>query len=123
MKRFSQIFLGALLSGATTLGAYKLLFDDNGKFSLGKSPITTLATNSYAKKVGLSPEVLDFTEAAEKTIHPYVHVKNVSYKTVTNPMLEYYYGYKGGQTQEQVGTGSGVVISEEGITVRTKHAW
>jgi hypothetical protein len=53
----------------------------------------------------LSPEVLDFTEAAEKTIHTVVHVKNVSYKTVTNPMLEYFYGYKGGQ--EQVGTGSG----------------
>jgi hypothetical protein len=31
--------------------------------------ITTLSTDSYAKKVGLSPDVIDFTEAAEKTIH------------------------------------------------------
>ncbi|SDW86119.1 trypsin-like peptidase domain-containing protein [Flavobacterium degerlachei] len=121
MKRFSQLFLVALLSGATTLGAYKLLFDTNGLFSSTKSPITTLATESYNKKVGLSPEVVDFTEAAEKTVHSVVHVKNVSYKTVTNPMLEYYYGYKGGQTQEQVGTGSGVIISEDGYIVTNNH--
>lgn len=121
MKRFSQLFLVALLSGATTLGAYKLLFDTNGFFSSNKSPITTLATESYNKKVGLSPEVVDFTEAAEKTVHSVVHVKNVSYKTVTNPMLEYYYGYKGGQTQEQVGTGSGVIISEDGYIVTNNH--
>jgi hypothetical protein len=62
------------------------------------------------KKVGLSPDVIDFTEAAEN--HTYRSPReNVSYKTVSNPMLEYYYGYKGGQTQEQVGTGSGVIIS------------
>lgn len=121
MKRFSQLFLVALLSGATTLGAYKLLFDNNGPLSSNKSLITSLATDSYTKKVGLSPEVLDFTEAAEKTIHTVVHVKNVSFKTVTNPMLEYYYGYKGGQTQEQVGTGSGVIISEDGYIVTNNH--
>jgi S1-C subfamily serine protease len=41
------------------------------------------------------------------------------HKTVSNPMLEYY-GYKGGQTQEQVGTGSGVIISADGYIV-TNH--
>jgi S1-C subfamily serine protease len=32
-------------------------------------------------------------------------------------MLEYFYGYKGGQSQEQVGTGSGVIISADGYIV------
>jgi S1-C subfamily serine protease len=36
-------------------------------------------------------------------------------------MLEYYYGYKGGQTQEQVGTGSGVIISADGYIVTNNH--
>ena len=121
MNRFSQLFLASLLSGAVTLGAYKLLFDTNGYFSSNKNPITTLSTDSYAKKVGLSADVIDFTEAAEKTIHTVVHVKNVSYKTVSNPLLEYYYGYKGGQTQEQVGTGSGVIISADGYIVTNNH--
>jgi Do/DeqQ family serine protease len=111
----------SLLSGATTLGAYKLLFDTNGYFTNNKNGITTTASETYNKKVGLTADVLDFTEAAEKTVHTVVHVKNVSYKAVSNPMLEYFYGYKGGQSQEQVGTGSGVIISADGYIVTNNH--
>ena len=121
MKKFSTLFLVSLLSGAMTLGAYKLLFDTNGYFSNDKISAVTMASNSYGKKVGLSADVIDFTEAAEKTIHTVVHVKNVSRRTITNPMLEYFYGYKGGQSQEQVGTGSGVIISEDGYIVTNNH--
>ncbi len=121
MKRFSNLFLVSLLSGATTLGAYKILFENRGVLSEYKSPVTASVNDSYNKKVGLSPETLDFTEAAEKTIHTVVHVKNVSYQKISNPMLEFFYGYKGGQTQEQVGTGSGVIISEDGYIVTNNH--
>ena len=121
MKRFSTLFLISLLSGAVTLGAYKLLFDNDGYFSNNKNSIVTVASDSYGKRVGLSAENVDFTEAAEKTIHTVVHVKNVSRKTVINPMLEYFYGYGGQQQQEQVGTGSGVIISEDGYIVTNNH--
>jgi Do/DeqQ family serine protease len=121
MNKISQLFLVSLMSGATTLGAYKLFFDSNAPFSLDKKPLTSLSTNSYNRNVGLSSSVLDFTDAAEKTIHTVVHVKNVSRKTVSNPMLEYFYGYQGGQSQEQVGTGSGVIISEDGYIVTNNH--
>lgn len=121
MKKFSTLFLVSLLSGVVTLGAYKVLFDTNGYFSNEKKSAVTVASDSYGKKVGLSAEVIDFTEAAEKTIHTVVHVKNVSRRTITNPMLEYFYGYKGGQSQEQVGTGSGVIISEDGYIVTNNH--
>ena len=121
MNKMSQLFLVSLMSGATTLGAYKLFFDSNAPFSLDKKPLTALATNSYNRNVGLSNNVLDFTEAAEKTIHSVVHVKNVTRRTVSNPMLEYFYGYQGGQSQEQVGTGSGVIISEDGYIVTNNH--
>ncbi len=121
MKKISTLFLVSLLSGVVTLGSYKLLFDTNGYFSKDKSGLVTMASNSFEKRVGLSTEVLDFTEAAEKTIHSVVHVKNVSRTTVSNPILEYFYGYKGGQSQEQVGTGSGVIISEDGYIVTNNH--
>lgn len=121
MKRFSNLFLVSLLSGATTLGAYKLLFDNDSYFSNNKKTITTLASDNYTKRVGLSSDVLDFTEAADKTIHTVVHVKNVSHQKVRDPMLEFFYGYKGGQSQEQVGTGSGVIISEDGYIVTNNH--
>jgi serine protease Do len=119
MKRFSSLFLVSLFSGAVTLASYKLLFDDNGYFS--KNSIVTQASNSYGRNVGLSAENVDFTEAADKTIHTVVHVKNVSRTTVTNPILEYFYGFQGGQQQEQVGTGSGVIISEDGYIVTNNH--
>ncbi|HTG64818.1 MAG TPA: Do family serine endopeptidase [Flavobacterium sp.] len=121
MNRFSNLFLVSLLSGATTLGAYKLLFDDNGYFSNNKKTLTTLASDTYTKRVGLSPDVLDFTEAADKTIHTVVHVKNVSRQKINDPILEFFYGYRGGQSQEQVGTGSGVIISEDGYIVTNNH--
>ena len=119
MKRFSSLFLVSLLSGAVTLGSYKLLFDDNGYFS--KKSIVTQAPSLYGRTVGLSEEAVDFTEAADKTIHTVVHVKNVSRTTVSNPILEYFYGFRGGQEQEQVGTGSGVIISEDGYIVTNNH--
>lgn len=121
MKRFSTLFLISLLSGAVTLGAYKLLFENGRYFSTDKNQIVTTASDSSGKRVGLSTENVDFTEAAEKTIHTVVHVKNVSRKTISDPILEFFYGYKGGQTQEQIGTGSGVIISEDGYIVTNNH--
>ncbi len=121
MKQISKLFLVSLFSGAITLGAYKLLFDDGGYFSSNKNGITTTASPSYSKQVGLNAENIDFTTAADKTIHTVVHVKNVSVRTVSNPVLEYFYGYGGQQQQEQVGTGSGVIISEDGYIVTNNH--
>jgi len=121
MKRFSTLFLVSLLSGATTLGAYKILFESNNSFFGRENSVVTLAPNSYGKNVALAAETVDFTEAADKTIHTVVHVKNVSRRTVSNPMMEFFYGYGGQQQQEQVGTGSGVIISEDGYIVTNNH--
>lgn len=121
MKRFSSLFLVSLLSGATTLGAYKLLFDSNNSFFGRENSVVTLAPNSLGRNVALSAETVDFTAAADKTIHTVVHVKNVSRRTISNPMMEFFYGYGGQQQQEQVGTGSGVIISEDGYIVTNNH--
>lgn len=120
MKKISSLFLVSLLSGVTTLGAYKLVFDNDSarNSELSVAPSYT----HYAKPVGLSAEAIDFTEAAERTIHTVVHVKNVSYSTLpSNPILEFMYGYRGGQQQAQIGTGSGVIITEDGYVVTNNH--
>lgn len=121
MNRISSLFLVSLFSGVLTLSAYKLLFDNNGYFSNNKNSIVTDAPNSYGRTVGLSTEAVDFTEAADKTIHTVVHVKNVSRQTINNPLMEFFYGFGGQQSQEQVGTGSGVIISEDGYIVTNNH--
>ena len=119
MKKISGLFLLSLLSGATTLGAYKIFIDDDALFQ--KEAVVTMAPENYTRNVGLGSETIDFTDAASRTVHSVVHVKNVSYRTVTNPMMEFFYGYKGGQQQEQIGTGSGVIISEDGYIVTNNH--
>src|SRR5688572_10295744 len=118
MKRLGNLFLVSLLSGVTTLGAYKLLFESELTHS---KPIVTVAPEHYTRSVGFNDQAVDFTEAADKTIHNVVHVKNVSRRTVNDPILEFFYGYKGGQQQEQIGTGSGVIISEDGYIVTNNH--
>jgi len=117
MKRLSSLFLVSLLSGATTLGAYKLFIEKDGN---GNS-IVTQAPSSFGRTVGMGNENIDFTSAAENAVHTVVHVKNVSVRTVYNPIMEFFYGSRGGQQQEQIGTGSGVIISEDGYIVTNNH--
>ena len=117
MKKVSSLFLVSLLSGTITLGAYKLFIEKNSN----SNSIVTQAPDYYGKTVGLGSENVDFVVAADKAVHTVVHVKNVSIRTVSNPIMEFFYGSKGGQQQEQIGTGSGVIISEDGYIVTNNH--
>lgn len=118
MKRISGLFLVSLMSGAVTLGAYKLFFEENSS----QKSIVTQAPAYFGKSVGLGAENVDFTVAADKTVHSVVHVKNVSVRTVYDPIREFFYGSRGGGLQqEQIGTGSGVIISEDGYIVTNNH--
>lgn len=117
MKRISGLFAVALLSGATTLGAYKLVFD-NDKPS---SALSIAPSSSYTRNVNFTgPESVDFTKAADEAVHTVVHVKNVSYGS-SDPYMNYMYGYRGGQQPAQVGTGSGVIITQDGYIVTNNH--
>lgn len=118
MKNISAIFITSLLSGVITLGAYKLVFENNSD-NLSESGITTEAPLHQVSYNGYNSP--DFTQGVDKAINTVVHVKNVSYHTVRNPIMEFFYGYQSGQPREQVGTGSGVIISEDGFVVTNNH--
>ncbi len=116
MKKIGSLLLVSLFSGAITLGAYKLFLEPKSNSSL-----TTVAPN-FSKNVSLGAENVDFTTAADMAVHSVVHVKNVSVRKVYNPIMEFFYGSKGGvQQQEQIGTGSGVIISEDGYIATNNH--
>lgn len=117
MKNVTNLFLVSLFSGVITLGAYKLFFEEN---SIYPKNIVATAPSLQTRNVGLAVEAIDFTEAAESALNQVVHVKNVTYRTVYNP-IDFFYGNRGGQSQPQIGTGSGVIISEDGYVVTNNH--
>ena len=86
MKKFAGLLFVSLLSGVITLGTYKLLFEKENVSGISVAP-------NYSKSVNLTAESIDFTTAAESTIHNVVHVKNLSISKVPrNPLMEYFYG-------------------------------
>jgi len=118
MKRISGLFLVALMSGATTLGAYKLVFDNDTP----SSALSIAPSANYNRTVGYgAPESVDFTAAADKAVHTVVHVKNTTYSNGPRNMMEYFYGYRNSEPTPQVGTGSGVIITEDGYIVTNNH--
>jgi serine protease Do len=87
------------------------LLEDSNKVNYTQIPLTT------------NGQAMDFTEAAEKSIHAVVHVtskynleNNDSY---SNPIYEWLFGNT--QRQPSVSFGSGVIISEDGYIVTNYH--
>lgn len=119
MKKIIQIFGVGFVGGVFALLAYHFFI--GSERNLKNQIVTSVANQPTHYQVGNFASNLDFTEAAEKTLNNVVHVKNVSYRTISNPIMEYFYGYRGGQQQQQIGTGSGVIISEDGYIVTNHH--
>jgi len=122
MKRIGNLLLVSVFAGAITLGAYKLLFEKTNYAIISQndsgSVINTSYTPTSAKGAGINE--VDFTNAAETTVNAVVHVKNVSLSKSPTTIFDFFYG-SGGSVTPQVGTGSGVIISQDGYIVTNNH--
>ncbi|RLK00214.1 trypsin-like peptidase domain-containing protein [Tenacibaculum discolor] len=124
MKKIIGTLGIAILGGAIALAGYKTLIEEP-QVIVEKSVEPTMQTvkASYMPTVINSTSTpTDFTEAADKTVHAVVHVKNTSIRTQQNPLAELFYGRGSGTRKyQQVGTGSGVIISPDGYIVTNNH--
>ena len=127
MKKFFGLLGVAMLGGALTLGGYKLFFNENVVVQQSAdNPLQNIQTN-YTPAYNTNSEIaddamsIDFRLAAEKTLNSVVHVKNTAIRTQTNPFAELFFGGGGTRKFEQVGTGSGVIISADGYIVTNNH--
>ncbi|MFB1040085.1 MAG: trypsin-like peptidase domain-containing protein, partial [Polaribacter sp.] len=125
MKKAFGFLAMAILGGVITLGGYKLLLEEPMMLDRTIKIPTNIVQTSYSstiKDASAAEMTTDFTVAAENTIHAVVHVKNTAVKTQVNPWAEQYYGRgQGTKKYEQVGTGSGVIISADGYIVTNNH--
>tara|TARA_R110001632_G_scaffold43376_6_gene110109 strand:+ start:107627 stop:109009 length:1383 start_codon:yes stop_codon:yes gene_type:complete len=122
MKKFFSFLSIAILGGIITLGGYKAFIEKPVVIEKSnEQPLQTFQTNfkSPEFEANLSTySPTSFTEAAEKTVHAVVHVKNTAIKSSINSWNDF---FNGPRKYEQVGTGSGVIISADGYIVTNNH--
>ncbi len=120
MKKILGVFLICLLSGSMTLVGYKYFFENQNNTELSKLEEMPSAISTTKSSI-IPNSSIDFVEAAENTVNTVVHVKNLSYvSSRSNPIMELFYGYKP-SPKPQIGTGSGVIITEDGYIVTNNH--
>lgn len=127
---YSALMLGsALVAGVTT---YALMEKNAGK----EMVVAVQQDSSFAMPTALfgdskPAQPVDFTEAAENSIHAVVHIKSTQLgktQTVTQmpDLFDFFFGDGMGRqqqvrTQPRVGFGSGVIISKDGYIVTNNH--
>ena len=117
MKQTFRLFLVALFAGAITLGGYKLFVESDTITIIPQEETTSFIPANFSSETSVLN--IDFTEAAEKTIHAVVHVKNTTITKQPTNVNEYFRG--GGQPRASIGSGSGVIITADGYIVTNNH--
>ena len=118
MKRgISIVLLSALIGWLTAYAVVNVMQND-------KVTVVSEADNSAFRTVNLTHENWpDFTYAAETSVDAVVYVKVISTAKTQQPqsLFDYFFGYGTPQQREKVGSGSGVIIREDGYIVTNNH--
>lgn len=135
-KNLLLIVLVAVLSSAITLLGYDVISKNGKADGSAASQATSKEIGSYANSFDQNKNLVltnlttaegypDFTEAASRSVDGVVHVKTktISQQQYINP-FDFFFGFGDrtpAQPREQVGFGSGVIISKDGYIITNNH--
>jgi serine protease Do len=126
MRRFSSLFLAAVLGSVCTVASYKFLDDDSNKVKIEYAANVPVSKVAYTKNEKGEVVPLDFTAAAEKVMPAVVHIRS-TYEGSAPGRSESYDPFREffNMPREQSGPrqsgGSGVIINAEGYIVTNNH--
>ena len=118
MKRgISIALLSAFVGGLTAFAVVKAMHSEPDN-------VVNMSDAAQFRTVNLSHDNWpDFTYAAETAVDAVVYVKVTSAQSSQTPQsfLDYFFGYGTPQQRERVGSGSGVIIRDDGYIVTNNH--
>ena len=126
MKKIANLVLASILGGGLALGGYFLIVKntEQGILTQNESSNPKVFQTNYiptSTTTTLEGTTIDFTKAAEETVHAVVHVKNKAVAK-SNPLADFFYGgTERSQEKALVGAGSGVIISPDGYIITNNH--
>ena len=138
MKKFGSLVIAAIIGSTITLGAFQFLSKNDSKtFKIEHVNKTPAVSTAYSVNENGEAVPLDFTGTAEKVMPAVVHIRStqtVSARNQSNPFhdffgeddfFERFFGPRmqpeNRGPQARVGTGSGVIINDEGYIVTNNH--
>lgn len=124
MKYLLGSLLMAVLGAAIALFAYTKIVDRQATTQSKETRMADRNAEALLTSLSMQEGQIDFTYAAEMTVHGVVHVRTKSMVSpqASNPFWEYFYGDRyTSRPREVKGYGSGVIISEDGYIITNDH--
>ncbi|MBK7132939.1 MAG: trypsin-like peptidase domain-containing protein [Bacteroidales bacterium] len=117
-------FVMALLGATIALFAYTRIIDKpTVVVTKDSSGVDVQNARAFLTSMQMQEGQIDFTYAAEQTVHAVVHVrtKTMVAGQADNPIMEWFYGDRYTRPREVQGFGSGVIISADGYIITNNH--
>jgi len=112
----------ALLGASVALLAYtKIVVKPTATVMKDSSKVELQNARAYLTSLQTQEGQIDFTYAAELTVHAVVHVHIKMMGSPDNSIMDWFYGDRNSKQREISGWGSGVIISDDGYIITNNH--